>query len=264
MGYRLQRVDLHRFLATELPLKELGSDLRQQIRHAMQTRAPLEDLAARAIRELLAKGVFRPVGTLRNGSERLPLHALPSSDRAYDLSPLLEATHERPPAEARAPDPPLQEVGQSRPAAEISMAGGNVANSDAWASISAMRTLLRRDWVAYGLEASLAGVIQELRQRFGGSGVQLVLWPERLGISIQEAPEWELILSDAPQRAELLGALSSSGKDPHLEAGQQWFAVWAQQRVVGALGVDVSLSAHIVSEAAGVVSGARVPLFGAG
>jgi GGDEF domain-containing protein len=80
-----------------------------------------------------------------------------------------------------------------------------------------------------------------------------VLWPERLGISIQEAPEWELILSDAPQRAELLGALSSSGKDPHLEAGQQWFAVWAQQRVVGALGVDVSLSAHIVSEAAGVV-----------
>lgn len=200
----------------------------------------MEGLAARAVRELLANGMLRPAGSIRDGAETIPLHALPASKHVYDLRAILGH-------DAAAPAPAKQERGQFDPRGSLDGAG------TARSSLAGMRALLRKDWVAFGAEGSLQGLVEELRRQTQDPTLRLSIWSDRLGMPLQPGEFWTLRDGTSAADSNLLDGLSACGRGAYLHAGRAWFAVWSQQRIVGALEVAPDLEEGVSSEAAGVV-----------
>jgi diguanylate cyclase (GGDEF)-like protein len=248
MKYRLQRVDLQSFLADEIPAHELSPDLRQQLRHALATGQELRGVAAQAVRELQRLGLLLPAGTLRAGKERVPLHALVGSSRVYDLRGLLDEW----PAPSALQPPPA--TAPAAPDAPADTQAPQATNRGAWASLSGVRALLRRDWVSYGLEASLAELLGEIRARLNDPELVLMLWEGALEAPLQLSEiGCEIEAEHGPVGRRLSEALRHASAAGAAYRGRQWFGVWAQQRCCGALGLQPQVEASLAAEAAAAV-----------
>ncbi|HKI83092.1 MAG TPA: hypothetical protein VKA63_02050, partial [Candidatus Krumholzibacteria bacterium] len=79
MRHQLQRVDLKRFLESEVPLECLRSGLREQVEFALAEGGELYALTRRVVAELRELGVLRPVGRLREGRRNVTLYAVEGS-----------------------------------------------------------------------------------------------------------------------------------------------------------------------------------------
>ena len=250
MKYRLQRVDLQSFLADEIPAHELSPDLRQQVRHALATGQDLRPIAALAVRELQRRGLFLPAGTLRAGLQRVPLHALVGSSRVYDLRALLD---DWPEPDVSQPQPDAG-PGPAEPASAAPAATRRTANGSAWASLGGVRALLRRDWVSYGLEASLGELLGEIRARLADSELLLLLWEGALETTPQLSEiGCEIVPEHGPVGRQVSEGMRGASGSAVAYRDRQWFGVFAQQRGVGALGVRPEVETSLGAEAAAAV-----------
>lgn len=239
MKYRLQRVDLRNFLEHEAPLHRLPPDLATEVALALSERRDLRPVTARVARVLLAAGILRRAGQLRDGTRAIPVYALPGSDRVYDLRALLESSVPAPPPEDT--PPPLQPA-RTSPS----------ANGEAFASLEAIRSTLRRDWVTQGLEATLDGLLGELRGHLADPGLRFVLWRERFEFPLGDTDLTESASETDAAFLPLLRALTRGGDRGVPWEGRQWFGVWARQRILGAVGTAPDVAPTLGSEASAV------------
>jgi diguanylate cyclase (GGDEF)-like protein len=252
MRHQLQRVDLKRFLESEVPLECLRSGLRAQVERALAEDTELYALTRRVVAELRELGVLRPVGRLREGRNNIPLYAVEGSPRAYDLRPLLGASSvsatEAAPANGASEEPHSSPAPQPPPEAETPSADRALGAL----TLAAIRGTYQRDWISYGLDASLENLIRALRSSLRDPSLRLLLWGERLPRQLGQGRGWQLAtrgdsLSLALDRAQS-GALPAGGI---VAQGARWYPLWLDDQLVGALGADPKLDPALVEEAAG-------------
>ncbi len=254
MRHQLQRVDLKRFLESEVPLECLRSGLREQVESALTEGGELYALTRRVVAELRELGLLRPVGRLREGRRNVTLYAVEGSPRAYDLRPLLtsaaQVDAEPVPDPSREPKPDPTEP----PRAKRPLEGETPAlePSVGAVTLAAIRGTFQRDWISYGLDASLENLIRALRNSLGDPTLRLLLWGERLPRQLGQGRGWQLAtrgdsLSLALERAQA-GALPAGGI---VAQGSRWYPLWLDDQLVGALGADPKLEPALVEQAAG-------------
>jgi diguanylate cyclase (GGDEF)-like protein len=215
------------------------------------------------VRDLLQRGVLRPVGQLKTPTGKLRLHGFESSPRVYDLRPLLQAPPETPPRafpDELSPPDLTPSIPADRPSPghrSVSGATGSSegeADSTASVTLGAIRRTFQRDWVSFGLDASLENLLGALREALGDSQLHLLLWGDRLPLQLGEGQAWEvagdshslgLALKQAQARA-----LPVKGM---VVQGRRWFPLWLQDQQMGALGADPGVEPSMVEEAAGAV-----------
>jgi diguanylate cyclase (GGDEF)-like protein len=270
MKYRRQRLDLHRFVTLEVPRDRLSSLLRGRIDAALQEGGDLRPVAAQAVAELLERGALRPHGALRESGERVTLYRLDGSSRLFDLRSLAGsalAAQPRPggPAIPAAAAPPAAATPPpaAPPRQSVAAAPSNShANTGAWSTVAAIRATFRRDWVSFGLESSLDGLMAELRHQLHEPGLELALWEARLPLSVAAGVGWRQVsegetllaaglATGGPPPAASVGAVTATGV---LHNGRRWAPVWAGESVVGALGARSTLDPRLLAEAAGAIS----------
>ncbi len=256
MRHQLQRVDLKQFLESEVPLECLRSGLRAQVGTALAEGEELYALTRRVVAELRELGVLRPVGRLREGRQNVTLYAVEGSPRAYDLRPLMEAPSSAGREPSPAPSGETHENPAGTPAAPPSVEGGaDAAEPSVRAlTLAAIRGTYQRDWISYGLDASLENLIRALRNSLSDPTLRLLLWGERLPRQLGQGRGWQLAtrgdsLSLALERAQA-GALPAGGM---VAEGSRWYPLWLDDQLVGALGADPKLDPELVEEAAGAV-----------
>jgi diguanylate cyclase (GGDEF)-like protein len=254
MRAQLQRVDLKRFLESEVPLECLGTGLRTQVEQALAQGGELFSLSMRVVSELRALGVLRPVGRLREGTRNVVLYAVEGSARAYDLRPLLraeEAVAGQPSATA-SEHPPSEGTSREEPPAVP--APRPPESSVGAVTLAAIRGTYQRDWISFGLDASLENLLHALRTSLHDPGLRLLLWAERLPRQLGQGRSWQLAsredsLSLTLERAQA-GAPVTGGI---VAQGSRWYPLWLEDQLVGALGADLRVEPGLVEEAAGAV-----------
>ncbi len=249
MHYQLQRVDLQTFLRNEVPLSRLSPDLRQQIRQALIQGRPLGPLGARAVRELMTRGLIRHSGFLREGPDKIPLYSLVGSALAFDLRRLLaeevEETADAPPEGA-----PIAEM---TPVVETTSKSHARQNGNAWAVLEGIRSTLRRDWVSHGLEASLEDLLMEMGRRMDDPQLRLALWRERVDVALDsDDPRWEVWSDEDPSSLALLQSLQSASAGTTV-GDRRWVGIRARGSIVGALGASPDTDNALHAAAAGTV-----------
>jgi len=198
MKLKRQSVDLRRFLGTEIPQSRLSPDLRQRVRHALASSGDLAGLTAEVARELLTRDVFERAGVIRHGNETVPVYALPGSPRVYDLRALMGRPGE--PAAASetevpapgVPEEPHEPAPGRLPADEQPARVPNVEPGRLGA-IDAIRRTFERDWVSFGLESSLEGLLDLLSGNLDGVELRVVLWSDRLGVPQGQGRAWRVL-----------------------------------------------------------------------
>jgi diguanylate cyclase (GGDEF)-like protein len=123
--------------------------------------------------------------------------------------------------------------------------------------VAAIRSTFRRDWVSFGLESSLDGLLAELRHHLGDASLHLVLWDPRLGLGLVEGVGWRMAREDDDDVREAAVALRSAAAGAAVgivRNGRRYLPVWAGEHVVGALGTRAEGDPRLLIEAAGAVS----------
>lgn len=255
MKLKRQSVDLRSFLTTEIPQKRLSPDLRQRVRHALASGGDLAELATEATRELVAARVFERAGVIRRGSDRVTVHSLPGSPRVYDLQSLLHPPAPRPEPDPKAvpePEPASPAVDETSeppetPHAEPTTPGeapGPSLSLDADAglhAIDAIRRTLERDWVSFGLESSLEGLLELLTGHLGNVELRVLLWSEPLGLNLGQGRCWR-VLHEGPALEEAFRrSLQTTTSGTVAYEGRQWTPLRVADEVVGAVGAARAL-----------------------
>lgn len=253
MKYQRQRVDLRDFLQSEVPKSALPEDLRRRVRHAVDSGAPLQELARDVAEELLRRGILRPAGSFREGPDRIPVYAIGHSSRVFDLRRLLQreepATPPRPPEPEPTP-PPATSAPEPRPAVPTVTPG----NGSAQASLLAIQRTLQRDWVSYGPEASLAVVLEELGDRLDRPDLHLHLWTGRLPFQVEEGERWTLHQESEPRAGEWLQRMHTLA-GPFLEREREvWVPVRLGEEIVGAMVVEPGVGRDLLLTASETVT----------
>ena len=267
MSLERQPVDLKNFLESEIPRERLSSGLRMRLEDTLESGASLREVAVEVVEELVRHGILRQVGRLRRGNESIPLWSVEGSPRAFDLRRLLVPGH----AEARGnqlqgaslssspgpspPDLPLPpESQESLPAAAGIPPSAATLSAGARRTLEAIRGTFQRDWVSFGLDASLENLLAALRESLGDPSLHLLLWADRLPLQTGGGVGWELV--DQSHRLALNLMASGGGVIPaqgRLVEGKRWRTVWLGETLVGALGADPSLDPVLGEEASGAV-----------
>jgi len=126
--------------------------------------------------------------------------------------------------------------------------------ADARGTLRALRGALQRDWVSFGLDASLDALLESLREHLGDPQLQLVLWAESLPVQLGEGRGFRVLSEGDPLGAELKRSQAlAAPPDGTVLRERRWFPLWLQDVAVGALGGDPRLPAGLLEEAAGVV-----------
>ncbi len=237
MKLKRQSVDLRRFLGTEIPQSRLSPDLRQRVRHALASSGDLSGLTAEVARELLARHVFERAGVIRHGSETVPVYSLPGSPRVYDLRALMgsprDAVSEGPSATAmEESEPPAPGPGPEQPPAEPVRLG----------AIDAIRRTLERDWVSFGLESSLEGLLDLLSGNLDGVELRVVLWSDRLGVPQGQGRGWRVLDDGRALDEAFRRSLEAADTEAVTFEGRQWLPLRVNGDVVGAVGSSRPLS----------------------
>jgi diguanylate cyclase (GGDEF)-like protein len=208
----------------------------------------------------------------------VPLYALTSSTRVYDLRGLLNPSNTELVASGEARVPPVTPQRKPRPepgagsgarsaparaprASESSKSRANARNLEAevsrngqaWVSLGAIRSTLRRDWVTYGLEASLEDLLAQLRERLQDPDLRCAVWPERLGTPVREGQGWEVLAETESTSVVLLQGIARVGGGGFEHGGRRWFGVWARENIVAALGCPEPTDPALATEAAAAV-----------
>ncbi len=170
--------------------------------------------------------------------------------------------------EARPPGPVAGSTGggPSTPAAEQETApGGGAApgsgqglpprlSEGARRTLEAIRSTFQRDWVSFGLDASLENLMIALRESLGDGTLHLVLWGERLPLQSSGGGGWELVDRSHPLTSALMrtpgAVLPAHGM---VVEGRRWWPVWMGDQQVGALGGALTMESRLGDEAAGAV-----------
>ncbi len=241
MKLKRQSVDLRRFLGTEIPQSRLSPDLRQRVRHALASSGDLAGLTAEVARELLTRDVFERAGVIRHGNETVPVYALPGSPRVYDLRALMGRPGE--PAAASetevpapgVPEEPHEPAPGRVPADEQPARVPNVEPGRLGA-IDAIRRTFERDWVSFGLESSLEGLLDLLSGNLDGVELRVVLWSDRLGVPQGQGRAWRVLDDGRALDEAFRRSLESAESDAVTFEGRQWVPLRVNGDVVGAVG----------------------------
>ena len=244
MKLKRQSVDLRRFLGTEIPQSRLSPDLRQRVRHALASSGDLSGLTAEVARELLARHVFERAGVIRHGSETVPVYSLPGSPRVYDLRALMGSPEEpaagAPSAtavEESEPSPPTPPPAPVRP---VESAPAEAEKTPAppvrLGAIDAIRRTLERDWVSFGLESSLEGLLDLLSGNLDGVELRVVLWSDRLGVPQGQGRSWRVLDDGRALDEAFRRSLEAADTEPVTFEGRQWLPLQVNGDVVGAVG----------------------------
>jgi len=249
MKLKRQSVDLRSFLATEIPQDRLSPDLRQRVRHALSAGGDLVGLTTEVTHELLDAGIFERAGIVRNGSERVTVHSLPGSPRVYDLRAMLlgASPTRRSTTRSSVPeDPPAAPVEDTPPpvrerSVDESSESDSVDLDVGLRAIDSIRRTLERDWVSFGLESSLEGMLELLTGHLGETDLRVLLWSEPLGLNLGQGRAWR-VLHEGPALEEAFRrSLETTANDTVRFEGRQWTPLCIGDEVVGAVGAARSL-----------------------
>lgn len=260
MKLKRQSVDLRSFLGAEIPQHLLPPDLRRRVRHALVSGGDLAALTSEVTRVLIDGRVFERAGVIRRGNERIEVHSLPGSPRVYDLQALLDAASPRedgasaPRASQSTPaspvDPPAPPEPDPTPAVEPVTplsdpepddAPEPEARSGGLPAIDAIRRTLERDWVSFGLESSLEGMLELLTHQIDHTELRVLLWSEPLGLTLGQGRLWR-VLPDGPALEEAFRrSLQQATSGTVNFEGRQWSPLRIGDEVVGAVGAARTL-----------------------
>jgi diguanylate cyclase (GGDEF)-like protein len=103
-------------------------------------------------------------------------------------------------------------------------------------AIDAVRRTLERDWVSFGLESSLEGLLDLLSSQLGDVDLRALLWSEPLGLGQGSGRAWRVLHDERALDAAFRRSLESSAQDTVTFEGRRWTALRVGDEVVGAVG----------------------------
>ncbi len=267
MGLQRQHVDLKTFLQSEIPWERLSAPVREKLDAALRRGGPLREIAVEVVGELMQRGVLKEVGRLRKQGRSIRLWSVEGSPRAYDLRGLIPGPAAAAPGGTSGEAlPPSSSAGGAGRAVSPSPTGGapeetplsprgsGALSEGAQRTLGAIRRTFQRDWVSFGLDASLENLLIALRESLGDPSLHLLLWAERLPLQTGGGQGWEVVDPSHPL-VQALARNRGAVIPAHglVMEGRRWWPVWLGDEQVGALGGDLTLDPRLGDEAAGAV-----------